>query len=54
MGISGRSLVTGHNALLLRQITRDLLHAISHGHDNTWTAFVEPVVGTGENKSITQ
>ena len=41
-----RSLLTGHNALLLRRIARDLLHVISHrhGHDNTWTAFGEPVV----------
>ena len=31
---------------------RDLLYALSHGHDNTWTAFVEPVVSTGGNKSI--
>ena len=39
-----RSLLTGHDALLLRQIARDLLHALSHRHDYTWTAFVEPVV----------
>ena len=26
-----RSLLTGHNALLLQQIARDLLHALSHG-----------------------
>ena len=31
-----RSLLMGHNALLLRQIARDLLHAISHRHDTTW------------------
>ena len=47
-----RSLLTGHNALLLRQIARDLLHALSHRHNNTWTAFVEPVVSTGGNKLI--
>ena len=41
-----------HNALLLRQIARDLLHALSQKHDYTWTAFVEPV-GTGANKLIT-
>ena len=34
-----RSLLTGHNALLLRQIARDLLHALLHRHYNTWTAF---------------
>ena len=33
--------------LLLRQIARDLLHALSHRHDNTWAAFVAPVVSTG-------
>ena len=49
-----RSLLTGHNALLLRQIARDLLHALLHSHNNTWTAFFEPVVGTGGSKSITQ
>ena len=37
----------GHDALLLRQIARDLLHALSHRHDYTWTAFGEPVVSTG-------
>ena len=31
-----RSLLTWHNALLLWQIARDLLHALSHRHDNTW------------------
>ena len=36
----------GHDALLLHQIARDLLHALSHRHDNTWTAFGEPVLGT--------
>ena len=30
-----RSLLTGHDALLLRQIARDLLHALSNRHDNT-------------------
>ena len=34
-----RSLLTGHDALLLGQIARDLLHASSHRHDNTWTAL---------------
>ena len=47
-----RSLLTGHNALLLQQIARDLLHASLHRHDDTWTAFFEPVVGTGGNSSI--
>ena len=36
-----RSLLTGHNTLLLRQIARDLLHALLHRHNNTWTAFFE-------------
>ena len=49
-----RSLLTGHNALLLRQIARDLLHALLHRHNNTWTAFFEPVVGTGGSESISQ
>ena len=49
-----RSLLTGHNALLLRQIARDLLHALLHRHNNTWTAFFEPVVGTGGSESVTQ
>ena len=31
-----RRLLTGHNALLLRHIARDLLHALSYKHDNTW------------------
>ena len=35
-----RSLLTGHNALLSRQIARDLLHALLHRHNNTWTAFL--------------
>ena len=47
-----RSLPTGHDALLLRQIARDLLHALLHRHNETWTAFFEPVVGTGGNSSI--
>ena len=50
--VFSRSLLTGHNALLLQQIARDLLHALSHRHDSTWTAFVEPVVSTGGNKLI--
>ena len=32
----GRSLLTGYDALLSRLITRDLLHTLSHSHDNTW------------------
>ena len=48
------SLLMGHDALLLRRIARDLLHASSHRHNDTWTAFFEPVVSTGGNKSITQ
>ena len=48
------SLLTGHNALLLRQKARDLLHALLHRHNNTWTAFFEPVVGTGGNELIAQ
>ena len=43
----------GLDALLLRPIARDLLHALSHRHDDTWTAFGEPVVGTGGVTSIT-
>ena len=31
-----RGLLTGHDALLLQQIARDLLHALSQRHDNTW------------------
>ena len=42
----------GHDALLLRQIAGDLLHALAHRHDNTWMAFAEPVVSTGGTKSI--
>ena len=42
-----------HKALLLSQIARDLSHALSHKQDNTWIAFVEPVISTGENKLIT-
>ena len=48
-----RDLLTGHDALLLRQMAGDLLHALSHRHDSTWTAFGEPVVGTGGEKFIT-
>ena len=33
---TNRSLLTRHNTLLLWQIARDLLHALSHRHDNTW------------------
>ena len=31
-----RNLLTGHNALLLRQIARDLLHALAHRHNKSW------------------
>ena len=31
-----RSLLMGHDALLLRHMARDLLHALSDRHDNTW------------------
>ena len=41
------SLLTEHDALLLQQIARDLLHALSHRHNNTWTTFGESVVSTG-------
>ena len=34
-----RSLLTGHNTLLLLQITRDLLHASPLGHHHFGTAF---------------
>ena len=43
----------GHNTLLLSQIARDLLLALSHRHDYTWTVFGEPVVDTGGDKLIT-
>ena len=33
------SLLVGYNALLLLQIARDLLHALSHRLDNTWHSF---------------
>ena len=49
-----RSLLTGHDALLLWQIARDLVHALSHRHEYTWTPFVEPVISTGGNKLITR
>ena len=49
----GRSLLTGHDALLLQQIARDLSHALSHKYDNTWTAFGEPVVGIGVDRFVT-
>ena len=39
-----RSLPTGHDALFLRHIARDLLHALPHRQGNTWMAFGEPVV----------
>ena len=41
-----------NDALLLRLIARDLLHALSHRHDNTWTVSGEPVVGTGGDKGV--
>ena len=44
----------GHDALLFRQIARDLLHALSQRHDNTGMAFGELVIGTGGNELITQ
>ena len=47
-----QKLLTEYDAILLRHIARDLLHALSHKHENTWTAFVEPVVSTGGNSSI--
>ena len=40
----------GHDALLLRQI--DLLQALSHRHDKHGTAFGEPDVSTGGEKSL--
>ena len=46
--MTDRSLLTGHDTLLLRQIARDLLHALTHG-----TALGEPVVGTDGDKLIT-
>ena len=49
-----RSLLTGHNTLLLWQIAKDLFHALPHRHDNIWTAFGEPVVGTGGDKLISR
>ena len=48
-----RSLPMGHDAPLLWQMARDLLHALAHRHDNTWMALGEPVVGTGRGKWIT-
>ena len=47
-----RSLLMGHDVLLLRQIARDLLHASLHRHNDTWTAFLDPVVSTGRNSLI--
>ena len=49
---TGRGLLTGHNALLLRQIARDLymhyhIDTITHG-----TAFGEPSGGTGGSKLV--
>ena len=41
-----RNLLTEHDALLIRQIARNRLHALSHRHNKTSTAFGEPVVGT--------
>ena len=47
---TGRGLLTGHDALLLWHIARDILYALSHRHDNTRTACGEPVVSTGGGK----
>ena len=49
-----RILLTGHNALLLRKIAGDLLHALSNRHDNTCHAFGKPVCGTGGSKLVTR
>ena len=49
-----RNMLTGHDALLLWQIARDHLHALSHRHDDTWIAFVEPVGSTGWSKAMTR
>ena len=43
----------GHDALLLRHIARDLIYALSHRHDKTWTDFDELVVGTPGEKLTT-
>ena len=53
---TNRSLLMGYNAILLQQIhvARDHLHVLSHRHDNTWTAFCEPVSGTGWSKLVTR
>ena len=50
--MTDRSLLTEHDALLA-QIARDLLHALLHRHNNTWTAFGKLVVGAGGDKFIT-
>ena len=47
-----RGLLLGHDALLSRQMARDLLHALSHKHDNTRMIFGEPVIITGGDKPI--
>ena len=47
--MTGGSLLTGHDALLLRQIVKDLY---MHYHIDIWMAFGEPVVGTGGDKLI--
>ena len=39
-----KSLLTGHNALLLRHIARDLLHASSQRHDNMTRPLVNQLV----------
>ena len=36
----------------LMWMARDLLHALLHRHNNSWTAFFEPVVGTGSKKAV--
>ena len=43
-----RSLLMGHNALLLRQIARDLLPALSHRHDDmAWPLLDQSVALEG-------
>ena len=36
---TNRSLLTGSDALPLRQIARDLLHVLSHRYDSTWNSL---------------
>ena len=43
-----RSLLTGHDALLLRQIARDILLALSHRHDYTaWPLLNQSIAMAG-------